>query len=405
MPHATPATRPAPEPGKTTGPILVAGGGIGGLAAALTLAKSGYRVEVLEQAREFSEIGAGLQLGPNATRMLRKWGVMEALEPHLVAPDDLRMMDGISGRLLTRIPLGETFTQRFGAPYYVAHRADLHRALLAACQRESAIALHTHRGVSDVRQDDGTVSVSAAGGHHHEGAALIGADGLWSQVRRHIIGDGDPSFANLTAYRALLQRDEMPSDCAWNAAALWATPGAHLVHYPISGGRAFNVVATVTSDFRHEGWNEPGDRDELLWHFRCACPQARAVLEAGTSWRKWALADRVPVTGWSKGRITLLGDAAHAVLQHYAQGAAMALEDADCLAQSLTHSAGDIAGALKIYEKARQPRTARLFRESRKLGAVYNAGGLKRWIRNLVLPRTSPERWYEKVAWVYGGGP
>mgnify|MGYP002713072804 CR=1 FL=1 len=384
-------------------PFVVAGGGIGGLAVALTLARQGHHVQLFEQARQFSEIGAGLQLGPNAIRLLRKWGVLADLQPHLIAPDELRMMDGLSGKPVGIIPLGATFVERFQAPYYVAYRTDLHRALLSACRARPNIRLEEGQAVSGFEQDGDGVVTHTRQGRSERARALIGADGLRSTLRQLIVGDGDPTFANHTCYRTLLKPDEMPQDSAWHAATLWAGRGTHLVHYPIAGGSLYNIVATVTSDWRHDGWNEPGDKAELLHHFRHNCAQSRRILDAGQSYRKWALADRAPVTGWSKGRVTLLGDAAHPVLQYYAQGAAMALEDADCLAELIARHGDNIQTAFALYEQERQPRTARLYHEARKLGELYHATGIKRLLRNLIMPRTPPDKWYEKVSWIYAG--
>ena len=387
----------------TNDPILIAGGGIGGLAAALTLAKSGYAVHVLEQAREFSEIGAGLQLGPNANKVLRKWGVLDILEPDLVAPDELRFMDGVSDQVIGQIPLGQSFVDRFGAPYYVAHRGDLHRALFKACETQSGIRLETGISLEAYEQDESGVTVRTADGQTLRGLALIGADGLWSKVRAQMLGDGAPDFANHTTYRTLLKPEEMPESTRWNAATLWAGPNTHLVHYPISGRRYYNIVATFCSDWQNTGWNEPGDKDELLHEFRKDCPRALDILRAGTSYRKWAIADRRPAKRWVDGRVALLGDAAHPVLQYFAQGAAMAIEDADRLAESLKETDGRIDAALDIYQAARQPRTAKLRDESRYLGGIYHARGIKRFFRNRVMRRQTPENWYNRVEWVYSG--
>lgn len=387
----------------TQEPILIAGGGIGGLAAALMLAKTGHTVHVLEQAREFSEIGAGLQLGPNANKVLRKWGVLDILEPDLVAPDELRFMDGVSDQVIGQIPLGQSFVDRFGAPYYVAHRGDLHRALFKTCEGQSAITLETGISLEAYEQDDAGVTVRTSDGRTLSASALIGADGLWSKVRAQMLGDGAPDFANHTTYRTLLKPEDMPESTRWNAATLWAGPNTHLVHYPISGRRYYNIVATFCSDWRNVGWNEPGDKDELLHEFRKDCPRALDILKAGTSYRKWAIADRPPAKRWIDGRIALLGDAAHPVLQYFAQGAAMAIEDADRLAESLKETGGRFNAAFGLYEAARQPRTAKLRDESRYLGGIYHARGIKRFFRNRVMQRQKPEDWYNRVEWVYSG--
>ncbi|MBZ0218623.1 MAG: FAD-dependent monooxygenase, partial [Fimbriimonadaceae bacterium] len=383
------------KPAKKDLPIIIAGGGIGGLAVALTLAKTGHSVHVVEQAKEFSEIGAGIQLGPNAGKVLGKWGVTEHLKDDLVAPTELRMMDGISGSLVGLIPLGGTFSGRFGSPYYVAHRGDLHRALHKACKGEKNIKLQTSKPVERYKQDEAGVTVHLESGKPIKGKALIGADGLRSKVREQMLRDGAPDYANHTCYRTLLTPEQMPEDVRWNAATLWAGPQTHLVHYPISGGKQYNIVATVCSDWRQEGWNAPASTDELQQYFKKGCDRVQRIIKASSDYRKWALADRKPVTTWTDGRVVLLGDAAHPVLQYYAQGAAMALEDADCLAEMLVQTKGEIVPAFAKYAAARQPRTAKLYRESRKLGEIYHASGIKRFVRNIVMRRTRPDTWYE----------
>ncbi len=388
---------------RATGTILVAGGGIGGLMAALALAKSGLKSLVLERAEAFTEIGAGVQLGPNATRLLAKWQVLDRLAGDLVAPDEVRVMDAPSGRTIGRIPLGLQFKERFGAPYQVVHRADLHRALFTACTQQPEITLKTGVSVSGYTQSADGVALHGVDGRVFKADALIAADGLRSVLREQMLGDGTPDFAGHTAYRALLPRDAMPADCAWNAAALWASPGGHLVHYPISGGERFNIVAITASRWRGEGWNEKATGNEVLEQFRNACPQLRSILEAGRDYRKWSLADRPPVHNWSEGRVTLLGDAAHPVLPYLAQGAAMAIEDADCIAESLEQAGGDAERAFALYEAARRPRTAQLYKASRFQGGIYHAGGIKRLIRNQIMQRQSADQWYKRVDWIYSG--
>lgn len=382
-------------------PFLIAGGGIGGLMAALTLARSGFSAHVLERAEVFGEVGAGLQLGPNATRILAKWGLQDHLEADLVAPEAVRIMDGVGGNPVAEMPLGDRFTKRFGSPYQVIHRADLHSALLNACSREAGIVLET--GVTAIRfeQSAEDVTVFTSEGRAIPGRALIGADGIRSAVRQQLLGDGEPLFANHTAYRALIPRDAMPEDCAWNAAALWAAPGCHLVHYPLRAGRQFNVVAISTSAWRGEGWSETASSDEVLEEFGRVCPQIERILKAAEEIRKWALADRPPARTWSAGRVTLLGDAAHPVLPYLAQGAAMAIEDADQLAECLKNDASDPEAAFDRYQSVRQPRTTRLYKASRYQGDVYHAGGFKRLIRNQIMGRLRAEQWYKRVAWIY----
>ena len=382
-------------------PFIIAGGGIGGLAVALTLSKTGHRVHVIEQAHEFSEIGAGLHLGPNAVRVLSKWGVTDILAPDLVAPNELRMMDGVSGSLVRLIPLGGTFTNRFGTPYYVAHRGDLHRALHEACKAEKSIKLEANMSFSNYEQNEDSVTVHIEGGKSIAGKALIGADGIRSKVRAQMLQDGAPDYAGHTCYRTLLTPDQMPEDIRWSAATLWTGPQTQLAHYPISGGKRYNIVATVCSDFRNEGWSESAETDELLQFWHKSCDRVKRIIKSSGQYRKWALTDRKPVTNWTDGRVVLLGDAAHPVLQYYAQGAAMALEDADCLAETLKLTDGAITPAFKRYAATRQPRTAQLYNESRKMGEIYHGAGIKRLVHNLVMRRARPETWYEKVTWIY----
>ena len=240
-------------------------------------------------------------------------------------------------------------------------------------------------------------------GRSFEADALVAADGMRSVLREQMLGDGTPDFAGHTAYRTLLPRAEMPTACAWNAAALWASPGGHVVHYPINGGARFNVVAITASRWRGEGWNEKADHTEVLDHFRNASQQLRSVLEASRDYRKWSLADRPPTATWADRRVVLLGDAAHPVLPYLAQGAAMAIEDADRIAESFTEADGDAEQAFRLYQAARGPRTARVYTASRTQGGIYHARGIKRLIRNQIMRRQSPEQWYKRVEWIYGG--
>ena len=260
-------------------------------------------------------------------------------------------------------------------------------------------------GVSTIRfeQDGEGVTIFTSEGRAVPGHALIGADGIRSAVRQQLLGDGEPDYANHTAYRATLPREAMPPDCDWNAAALWTAPGCHLVHYPVRGGRDFNMVAISSSTWRGEGWSETASADEVLAEFGQVCPQIERLLKAPGEIRKWALADRPPADTWSAGRVTLLGDAAHPVLPYLAQGAAMAIEDADRLASCLKEAGGDPETAFKRYEATRQPRTARLQKASRAQGDIYHAGSIKRIVRNQIMKRLSADQWYNRVAWIYDG--
>lgn len=383
--------------------VLIVGGGIGGLALALALSRKNIRSRVFEQASEFGEIGAGIQLGPNAHRAIQRLGIGERIRDAEVAVGSLRMMDSLSGKCVFEMPLAERIAQRFDETYAVIHRADMHRALLDACRESPLIRLDTSRHIMAFDDDGKKVVVRNDTGETFEGSALVGADGIWSRVRSQLLADGKPTFAGHTAYRALLDPDEMPEAARWHAATLWAGPNTHLVHYPISGGAKYNIVATFAGDWSQEGWNEPGDRDELLHHFRKVKGLPLDILRIPTQWRKWALCDREPVDTWSRGRVTLLGDAAHPMLQYFAQGSAMAMEDAICLADEVVSNDGDFAVAFKAYEHDRAPRTGKVQREARRLGRIYHARGVKRLLRNHFLKRMTPDRFYDSVDWLYSG--
>ncbi len=390
-------------PKTSAGPVLVAGGGIGGLMTALTLARSGYAVHLLEQAGKFEEAGAGVQLGPNATRILQEWNLLENLGTTLVRPDEVRILDAVQDRLVGRMPLGETVRDRFGAPYAVIHRGDLHTALLDACLAEAGITIETGQTIAGYEQSSNVVELQTDEGRKISGAALVGADGLWSTVRRQMLSDDTPDYAGHTAYRALVEPAAMPAHCTANATTLWAGPGMHLVHYPVSGGRRHNVVAICENTWRDDGWHGTGAREEVVLQFKHCCDRLIGILEASPDYGKWALADRPPARIWSDGRVTLLGDAAHPVLPYLAQGAAMAIEDAHILARCLQDTGGHFETAFGNYQTTRQPRTARLYRESRRQGSIYHARGVKRFARNQVMKRLTAEQWYKRVKWIYDG--
>lgn len=382
--------------------VSIVGGGIGGLAAALALAHKGIGSIVLEQASEFGEIGAGIQLGPNVFRMFDRLGVRERVERTAVFIDQLIMMDSLSGETVTRVPLGEAFRARFSAPYAVIHRADLHAALLDACREKDLIRLEAACPISGYRETDTGVVALKADGSEIASRALIGADGLWSSIRAQLVGDGAARVSGHIAYRAVLPVEAVPEDMRWNAATLWAGPGTHLVHYPLRSWGLFNLVAVFQSDKYVEGWNEPGDRDELMHRFARVGPKPMSLVEQVDEWRMWVLCDREPIAEWSQGCVTLLGDAAHPMLQYFAQGACMAIEDAVCLADEVEAAESDFAAAFQAYQRLRYLRTARVQLMARFLGEVYHAGGVRRELRNQVLGGRTPEQSYEGLAWLYG---
>jgi len=384
-------------------PVVIIGGGIGGLATALALARNGVASHVLEQSSAFGEIGAGIQLGPNAFQMFEALGLTETINRWAVFPDALIMRDGLSGDEVTRMPLGALFRQRFRYPYAVIYRADLHRVLLDACRAESSITLSAQRKVTQIHDDGKYVTVDTQDGAAVRGAAAIGADGLWSTVRARLVNDGKPRVSGHIAYRAVLPIAEVPLDLRWNSVVLWAGPKTHLVQYPLRRGELFNLVAVFHSDRYAEGWDVHADPAELHERFSVARPEVKTLLGKIDVWKMWVLCDREPIKEWSKGRVTLLGDAAHPMLQYLAQGAAMAMEDAVVLADAVKTCAGDFATAFQKYQKERYLRTARVQLTARFYGDAYHAAGATRDLRNALLKGRAPDKAYEGIGWLYDG--
>ena len=382
-------------------PVLVAGGGIGGLAAALALVRQGLAVTVLEQAAEIGEIGAGIQLGPNAFAAFDALGIGEAARGRAVYTDEMVMHDALDESLVGRIPVGEAFRQRFGNPYAVIHRADVHGSLLEAAQASRRIQILTSTQVVGFEQDAAGVTVINARGGTHRGLALIGADGVKSAVRQQLVGDA-ARVSGHVVYRAVVDRPDFPADLRWNAASIWVGPDCHLVHYPLRGGEQYNVVVTFHSRQPEQWGVREGSFEEVQSYFEGICPRARQLIELPRSWKRWATADRDPVAQWSFGRATLLGDAAHPMLQYLAQGACMALEDAVTLGQALRAHGGDVAPALAHYERSRVARTARVVLSAREMGRIYHAKGVERMVRNDLWKGRTPERFYDALAWLYG---
>lgn len=382
---------------------LIAGGGIGGLAVALGLANKGCRVTVLEQADKFGEIGAGIQIGPNAFHAMDYLGIGDAGRAKAVYIDALIMMDGMTGEEVFRGPLNEPFQKYFGNPYAVIHRADLHGAFLDACRAHDAIALINKERVISCENTAGGAKVQTAAGNVYEADAVIGADGVNSKIRDRLTG-GDPiRLSGHVAYRAVLPINQMPEDLRWNAATLWAGPKCHMVHYPLQDWRTFNLVATFVTDIENVGSNEPGTREEVLRRFADIVPRARKLLEVPTEWRRWVLGDRDPIGNWTDGRITLLGDAAHPTYQYFAQGACMAMEDAVCLADKFEKCDGDFEATFQTYQNERIPRAYRVVLSSRELGRIYHAEDVERLVRNAWLKAKTPEQFYASMQWLYGG--
>ena len=382
--------------------IVIAGGGIGGLATAIGLAQQGIRSIVLEKAAELGEIGAGIQLGPNAFHAFDYLGVGDAARAMAIYIDNLRLMDALSGEEITRIPLDDAFRTRFRNPYAVVHRGDLHGVFLKACIDHDLVELRTSAGVAGYAQDGGTATALLENGEQVTGLALIGADGLWSNVRQQLAGDGAPRVSGHTTYRSVIPVEQMPEDLRWNAATLWAGPKCHIVHYPLSGWKLFNLVVTYHNDAPEPVAGLPVGRDEVEKGFEHVSPVARQIIERGRDWKLWVLCDRDPIMDWVDGRVALLGDAAHPMLQYFAQGACMAMEDAVCLSHEVGQG-GDIGQALVNYQNRRRLRTARVQLQSREIGEhVYHPAGAHAALRNAVMSARTPSDWYDQIDWLYG---
>ena len=384
-------------------PILIAGGGIGGLAAALGLAQKGFRSILLEKASQLGEIGAGIQLGPNAFHAFDYLGVGEAARNMAVYIDQLRLMDALSAEEITHIDLGDVFRARFGNPYAVVHRGDLHGVFLKACRDSELIDLRVSSEVVGYDQDGSSVTARLANGERVAGSLLIGADGLWSNVRKQVAGDGAPRVSGHTTYRSVIPTEQMPEDLRWNAATLWAGPKCHIVHYPLSGWKVFNLVVTYHNDAPEPVAGKPVSEEEVMKGFAHVHERAQNIIRHGTNWRLWVLCDRDPTERWIDGRVALLGDAAHPMLQYFAQGACQAMEDAVCLSHMLA-AHEDHTTALEAYRAQRFPRTARVQLLSRAIGEhIYHSAGDHARLRNAIMGAKSQEEWYGDLAWLYGG--
>ncbi len=386
---------------KQAEPVLIVGGGIGGLAAAWALSRKGIASHVIEQAPEFKEIGAGIQLGPNVFRMFEYLGLTAEMNKVAVFPDGLEMRDSITGETFVRLPVDERFYAKYNAPYAVIHRADMLDVIHRACKTSPLIRLTTSQKVVGIDETATGVSVRTESGQTFTGAALIGCDGLWSFVRAQLVGDGKPVVSGHIAYRAVLPTSEWPKEYRINRMILWGGEKTHLVHYPLRRGELFNLVVVFHSDRYEEGWDTYGDPTELQSRFAEKCEPVRTLLQKVNAWKMWVLCDRPPIRNWTRGRVTLLGDAAHPMLQYLAQGANMAMEDAVCLAEQVVAFNGDYAKAFLSYQQLRYLRTARVQLTARLFGEVYHASGATRDLRNSVL-----KEWTETggvdMSWLYG---
>jgi salicylate hydroxylase len=389
--------------------VIIAGAGIGGLVAALTIAQRGFRVVLLDQAQRLEEAGAGIQLSPNASRILIALGLDQQLRDYVGIPEELSVTNARTARVLARAPLASVAEKRYGAPYWVIHRGDLQGVLLAAVRANPAISIHLGTRVDDFasHKQGVTVSMLASGRVEERGIALVGADGLWSSLRKRMGHSAEPRFARHTAWRALAPSEELDPELRKPAINLLLGRHAHLVHYPVRRGSLVNIVAIIRDDWREPGWSAEGDRSEILARYPAGMwpPLTHGLLAAPQQWRKWALYDCAPFGSWGKGAATLLGDAAHPMLPYLAQGAAMAIEDAEVLARRLAESPDDPASAMRRYERKRAPRTARVQRAARRNGDFYHMGGAKAFLRTLALMAMGGRRILARYNWLYGWKP
>jgi salicylate hydroxylase len=391
-----------------SGRLLVAGGGIAGLGAALAARRAGWHARVFEQAEAFGESGAGLQLGPNATRVLRDWGLLAAVTQVAAVPQRLVARDATDGRELGVLPLGKDAVARHGAPYLTLHRADLHAVLMAAA-REREVPLQAAARVLDLEQDAHAVRLRLAGGTQAlEGDALAAADGLWSTLRGQVLDDGPPVPSDHVAYRGLVEVSQLHARWRTPEVTAWLAPRMHAVTYPVRGGRALNVVCVVEEAVTGDrtGWDHPAAAERARAALSSACAPLRDVAQAVASWGLWVLHDRAPVASadqMARGRVALLGDAAHPMRPYLAQGAAMALEDAHELGRLLGESQGpavDVPLVLGRYALNRWQRCARVQRRSWRNGVIFHAAGPTRVARNLAMRVLG--RGLMDLPWLYG---
>lgn len=384
--------------------VLVAGGGIGGLSAALACARAGAEVALFERSAEFSEFGAGIQLSPNVVKILYGWGLQQALHDVVACPDRLQVRSAITGAELGVLRLGEAFVRRYGAPYLTIHRADLHALLLTALQQQRGVALKLSSTVMRFEQSDTDVALQLAQDEHERGDLLVGADGGWSSIRQQLLADGTPQPTGHLAYRALISQARLPEHMRTSQVTAWLGPQMHVVQYPVRGGEWLNLVAIVhgqvQGDMSH--WDHSGNTTELQQRLRATCKPLNDLILAVPAWRLWALSIRPPMRSaqeQAQGRVALLGDAAHPMLPYLAQGAGMAIEDAAVLARVLARGGffanapaqgsadpGDLVpGLLRRYAQQRWQRNARVQARAIRNGKIFHAGGLLRLGRNAAM--------------------
>ena len=379
------------------------GGGIGGLCLAIALARKGWSVRVLEQAPQFGAIGYGIQLGPNVFPMFERLGLADEVKRKSLFPENVWMFDAFDGAPVTRVRTDGAFVKRYGHPYVVIHRVDLHNLLVEACRGYPQIHLDENAAVTSFEDFGDHVVVSTQDGRRIAGAFVVGADGIRSRLRTLMIGDGDPSLIGYVAHRTIVPIEQAPRDVNRTDVALWGGPGFHIVHYPLRDHTLFNIVAVFRTENLYERADEETYRQVLMKTYATAHPLMHEMLRMMDLKRRWVIADRDPIRNWTDGRVALLGDAAHPTLQSFAQGACMAIEDAVVLADYIELAGEDYHKAFKAYEKARYLRTARIVLESRSLWEFYHLGGLEAEVRNDACRSKTQEDVYKCLEWIYDG--
>lgn len=390
--------------------VVIAGAGIGGLTAALALARHGFRALILEQAERLHDVGAGIQLSPNASSVLIGLGLGEALRKVAVTPEAIHVRRARTGDTIMRIPLGEALARRHGAPYWALHRGDLQAVLLAAAHAHPSINIELGAKVQTFASHANGVTVKAMRGLapvDAQGAAFIGADGLWSAVRDGLGTSPPPRFARRVAWRALVPADMAPPEMRAPAVTMWLGARSHLVHYPVQGGRSINVVAIATDPWNEPGWSAASAPREVMARFPATqwSRFARDLLGIPERWQKWALFERATAEPWGLEQTTLVGDAAHPVLPFLAQGAALAIEDAAVVAARLADHPDDPAAGMRAYETERRKRVMQVQRAARRNGALYHYHGPDALVRDLVLRRIGGERVLNRYDWIYNWRP
>jgi len=385
-------------------PILIAGGGLGGLSAALALGRKGLRVRVLEQAQKFAPIGYGIQLGPNVFPMFARLGVTEAVMRHASIPKNILMLDALSGEEVTHIPTGKTFRARFTHPYIIIHREDIHQVLIDACAALPNVVMEGGADVVGFEDRAGRVEVKLKDGRTVEGLALVGADGLRSAVRATLVKEDEPRPIGYVAHRTIVPMSELPAHIPYREeVVLWGGPGFHIVHYPLRHGTLFNIVAVFRTATFAERLEPEAYTAEVRKTYAGAHPAMKTLTDMMDLGRRWIIADRDPIRHWGRGCVTLLGDAAHPVLQSFAQGACMAIEDGVVLGELAEQAEGDMARAFERYRNMRLLRTARLALESRSMWTFYHAEGIARDVRNDTCARQTEDDVFRCLAWLYDG--